>query len=144
MISQSLIFALALAQPCNYQATGPLPATPTLADVQYGIAIDPYTRIDFYLPSPTFMPVGIVIEIHGGGWWNGDKGNFQQYERELHQGIDAGFVDECWARGLAVASIQYHLVEPPAQSPCIPGQVANAFPTGAHDVARAIQFVRGL
>ena len=95
------------------------PIEPTFADVAYG----PYERnkLDFW-KAPSNTPTPLIVQIHGGGFYEGDKTHFR--------GRDAPNIARCLASGVSVASINYRFI--------------NAAPLQdiLRDSARAIQFMR--
>jgi len=82
-----------------------LPTAPSLAvgcreavtqlNAQYGVAL--IQRMDVYRPAAC-GPVPVVVFIHGGGWWQGDKSS-----------MPTNLVASAAARGMAVATINYRL-----------------------------------
>lgn len=90
---------------------------PDHANVRYG----PHERnvLDFWRSRTQASAAPLVVEIHGGGFRQGDKSDLRT--TLLNAGLDAGF---------AFASINYRLSH---QAP---------FPAQMHDGARAIQFLR--
>ena len=87
---------------------------PTHKDVSYG----PHERhnLNFWqVDSDT--PLGILIQIHGGGWIGGKKADTQ------HQNV--------FEKGYHTASINYPLVSK-----------GDIQPAMAHAAARAVQFIR--
>ena len=87
---------------------------PTHKDVSYG----PHERhnLNFWqVDSDT--PLGILIQIHGGGWIGGKKADTQ------HQNV--------FEKGYHTASINYPLVSK-----------GDVQPAMAHAAARAVQFIR--
>jgi len=94
---------------------------PTYSNVHYG----PHERqvLDFFkADSPT--PTPLVVNIHGGGWVNGDK-------------VGVGGLKKYLANGISVASINYRFV-PMAQEAGVKPPVKAPL----EDAARAIQFLR--
>ncbi len=95
--------------------------TPTAKDLPYGT----HERqvLDFY-KADSDKPTPLIVNIHGGGWINGDKSN-------------TGDVAKYLSKGISVASINYRYtwqaqlagIEPPVKAPL-------------EDAARAIQFLR--
>jgi acetyl esterase/lipase len=75
-------------------------------------------RLDLWLARTSPSP--LVVAIHGGGWYKGDKQEVRGW----------GFVRDCLAAGISVAALNYRLT-----------QHAIA-PTPMRDCARAIQFLR--
>ena len=92
----------------------------TEANVSYGK--HPKQVVDFY-KAESREPTPVVIYIHGGAWWAGNKDNPS--------------VDEYLKAGISVVSIEYRFIndatkagiKPPVRAPL-------------HDAARAVQFVR--
>jgi acetyl esterase/lipase len=75
---------------------------------------------DLYLPKGT-GPFPVLVGVHGGGWVQGVRGQFQHWGKYLA------------ARGVALFAISYRLAKP--------GQ--KTFPHAVQDALAAIQFVRG-
>ncbi|MBM3529351.1 MAG: alpha/beta hydrolase [Alphaproteobacteria bacterium] len=75
---------------------------------------------DLYLPKGT-GPFPVLVGVHGGGWVQGVRGQFQHWGRYVA------------ARGYALFAITYRLAKP--------GQ--KTYPHAVQDVLAAIQFVRG-
>ena len=76
--------------------------------------------LDIYLPDEGEGPFPVIIFIHGGAFWGGDKRDFQCLY--LMDGI---------RRGYAVANVNHRL-----------SQVAK-FPHSVFDVKAAVRFLRG-
>ena len=87
-------------------------------DVTYATA-SAKQKLDLYLPPTGTGPFPLVVWIHGGGWWDGDK--------LLPDGAPQ-FV--LLARGYAVASTNYRF------------STEAAFPAQIYDVKAAIRFLR--
>jgi len=96
------------------------PATPTdyreLSDLKYAYFGENFLALDLYLPEVA-EPAPLVVFVHGGAWRGGSKRNMPM--RALV------------AEGFAVASIDYRLSR------------TAPFPAQAHDIKRAIRFLRG-
>src|SRR5260370_32204171 len=75
---------------------------------------------DLYLPKGA-GPFPALVGVHGGGWVQGVRGQFQYWGKYLA------------ARGIALFAISYRLAKP--------GQ--KTFPRAVQDVLAGIQFVRG-
>ena len=75
---------------------------------------------DLYLPKHA-GPHPVLVGVHGGGWVQGVRGQFQHWGKYLA------------ARGIALFAISYRLAKP--------GQ--KTFPHAVQDVLAGIQFVRG-
>jgi len=85
-------------------------ATPAATDVEYATTSDAQ-RLDLYLPKGS-APYPLVILVHGGGWFTGDKAN------EWMLGAIPVLADA----GYAVAAINYRLVE----EATFPAQILDA------------------
>jgi pimeloyl-ACP methyl ester carboxylesterase len=92
---------------------------PTFADVSYG----PFDRntLDFW-EAPSGEAAPLVVCIHGGGFWEGDKRWARRHNGE--------WVRRCQNAGVALASINYRFVS------------STGLPDILRDTARAIQFLR--
>src|SRR5215204_5980389 len=75
---------------------------------------------DLYLPKGA-GPYPMLVGVHGGGWVQGARGQFQHWGKYLAE------------RGVALFAISYRLAKP--------GQ--KTFPHAVQDALAAIQFVRG-
>ncbi len=69
--------------------TSTRPKVRYLSDVVYG-ADDPRQRVDAFLIEGA-KPAPVIIEFHGGGWRNGQKGDLDQYGGLLRKLIDEGY-----------------------------------------------------
>ena len=89
-------------------------------DVSYGN--DEQQKMDVYLPLVRNSKTRMMIIIHGGGWYQGDKSEFDS------------FVDEFQKRlpGYAFANVNYRLVK----------KGGNYFPTQENDIKSAIEFLK--
>jgi acetyl esterase/lipase len=75
---------------------------------------------DLYLPKGT-GPFPALVGVHGGGWVQGVRGQFQHWGKYLAE------------QGIALFAISYRLAKP--------GQ--KAYPQAVQDALAAVQFVRG-
>ncbi len=92
---------------------------PTFADVAYG----PYdsNKLDFW-KAPSDKPTPVIVEIHGGGFYEGDKSSFGRHQSDN--------IERCLGMGVSVAAINYRFIkDAPLQDI-------------ERDAARAIQFLR--
>ncbi|MDR1192364.1 MAG: alpha/beta hydrolase [Verrucomicrobiales bacterium] len=96
---------------------------PTFKDVPYGT--HPLQKMDIYLP-PGDGPFPFIMDIHAGGWWNGDKQWFSQQR-----------IDAMLAKGCALVTINYRFL-PQARADGLFPPVLGPF----HDARRALQFAR--
>jgi acetyl esterase/lipase len=101
--------------------TGPM-EKPAFTDVAYGP--DPKQKLDIYLPQGS-GPFPVLLYIHGGGWYEGDK---------VH---DAGEPAAFLKAGAAFVSINYRLV-PDAVAQNITPPITAVL----GDNRRALQFIR--
>jgi acetyl esterase/lipase len=89
-------------------------------DLGYGD--DGLQKMDVYLPSPRNSKTRMIIIIHGGGWFQGDKSEFDSYVAEFKKRLP----------GYAIANLNYRLVI----------KNGNYFPTQENDIVRAIKFLK--
>ena len=99
--------------------TEPVCPEPTFGDVAYG----PHerNRLDFW-QAAWAEPAPLVVHIHGGGFWEGDKSSIR--------GRRGARVRRCVDNGVALASINYRFLP------------AAALIDILRDTARALQFLR--
>jgi acetyl esterase/lipase len=92
-------------------------AASVVTDVPYG----QHERqvLDLYLPEGATNPP-VVVYIHGGRWFRGDKGQIENY----------GAVEALTSRGIAIAAINHTY------------STESAWPAQIDDVMRALTFVR--
>src|SRR3954449_535242 len=76
-------------------------------------------KLDLHLPQGSGDGVGVIVEIHGGAFFMGDKTMDAEHIRAL---VDAGY---------AVAAVNYRLS----------GEAR--FPAAVQDVKAAVRFLRG-
>lgn len=101
--------------------TGPgtVPAQ-TITDVPYGT--DQKQKLDIYLPGQrNSTDTKLIVIIHGGGWTEGDKADFNPFISELQRRLP----------DYAIANINYRLA--------LNNQ--NLFPIQENDVKAAIEFL---
>lgn len=96
---------------------------PTLKDIPYGE--DELQKLDIYLPEGD-GPFPYIVNIHGGGWWNGDK----QWQSEENIG-------KVLSAGCAYVAINYRFL-PQAWEEKIFPPVRVPY----HDARLALQFTR--
>lgn len=130
-------------------AARPAPAglpEPVAKDVPYGKYADPVDphsaeRLDVYAHSTAAAPQPVLLEVHGGGWSQGKKGEFANY---LEGGSGVGVVPKAFAAGFAIVTVDYPLTAPAqlpdgSKNPKFPRNTAGK---ASRSVQRAIQFVR--
>jgi len=89
-------------------------------DVSYGT--DARQKMDIYLPADRNSSVTpLAILIHGGGWSDGDKQDFNFFIGELQKRLP----------GYAIANINYRLAS----------NNNNLFPTQENDIKSAVEFL---
>ncbi|MGB3386567.1 MAG: alpha/beta hydrolase [Pseudaminobacter sp.] len=98
-------------------------STPWKSNIAYGD--DPAQMLDIYRPDVS-GPVPMVLYIHGGGWWNGDK----QY-------IDASQVRYLNDRGIAFVTINYRNLSEAKRDGIFPPLLASL-----QDARRSLDFIR--
>lgn len=90
------------------------------SNIAYGT--DARQNLDLYLPANTnASTTPLLILIHGGGWVEGDKSDFNPFISELQKRLP----------GYAFASINYRLAT----------STQNLFPTQENDVKAAVSFL---
>ncbi|HAZ47533.1 MAG TPA: hypothetical protein DDW76_38380 [Cyanobacteria bacterium UBA11369] len=82
------------------------------------------TKLDLFLPQNSSQPLPVLIYIHGGGWWGGDK-DLCVKNIQKRQGIEK-FID----RGYALACINYRLSD------------RALFPAQIQDVKTAVRWLK--
>ena len=114
----------AAGKPAASSAPTPSPTPPGVTAPRQQLKDLPYARLsaaqklDLYLPVRTGTAVPLVIDIHGGGFAEGDKAD------------EAGTVEALNRSGYAVASINYRLS----------GEAR--FPAGVQDAKAAVRWLR--
>lgn len=88
-------------------------------DLPYCEGACAHQMLDLYLPSEGEGPFPVIIFIHGGAFWGGDKRDFQ-----------AMYVMDGTNRGYAVASINHRLSD------------ECKFPLPVYDVKAAVRYLR--
>lgn len=92
----------------------------TYNDVSYGN--DEQQKMDIYLPSIRNSKTRTLIIIHGGGWFQGDKSEFNSYVSEFQKRLPR----------YAYANFNYRLAK----------HNGNYFPTQENDIKTAIGFLK--
>jgi len=116
----ALLFVMvtALAQPaCAVE--------PTIADVQYAEVGQQALHLDIYLPESGSAPHPVVVHIHGGGWFLGDRYPIEPYMEPL--------LDE----GIAIVSVEYRLT---GHRQTFGDDLT--FPAQIHDLKGAVRWLR--
>lgn len=117
----SIFFAFVLLLlSCSKKESNDEPVAVKLQDVSYGN--DTKQKFDLYLPANrNSNDTKVLILIHGGGWTEGDKADFNPFITELQKRLP----------GFAMASINYRLAS----------SNRFLFPTQENDVKAAIEFI---
>ncbi len=103
-------------------SSGTIPAE-SRTNVSYGT--DPLQKMDYFLPAGrNSNTTKVIILVHGGGWTQGDKADFNSFIDTLKKRLP----------GYAIFNINYRL----AASPGI-----NIFPTQENDVKAAVNYIYG-
>ncbi|HEU4472238.1 MAG TPA: alpha/beta hydrolase [Flavisolibacter sp.] len=117
-----LLFVLVLSS-CQKETDGGtdnLPAKEeTFLNLAYGN--DAAQVMDLYLPAGRTDTTKLIMMIHGGAWFMGDKSDFTQYVSVLKQRLP----------GYAIANINYRLAS----------IATNHFPTQENDMKAAVDFL---
>jgi len=119
----SVLFVLVLASCSKSDSdSGSTPATAvTMTNVAYGT--DASQKMDVYLPANrTAATTKVVILVHGGAWFSGDKADFAPYIDTLKKRIP----------DYAIININYRLAALPS---------TNAFPAQEVDVKAAVEYI---
>lgn len=96
------------------------PPARTYMDLAYGT--DAEQKMDLYLPTGrSSNETPIMVLIHGGAWYEGDKSDFDVYVTELKERLPH----------FAIANINYRLAD----------ENSNHFPTQETDVQAALSFL---
>src|SRR5262249_39376395 len=101
-------------------AATPGPKLRVLRDVRYAADDPKLQRLDAYLVASE-GPTPVVVELHGGGWREGTKGDLDQH---------AGVLRMILAEGISLVSADYRLTP------------RATHPAQVEDAARVVQFVR--
>lgn len=109
---------IAIAQPVTSKKLGNI--RNKFLDVVYSTA-SPANKMDIYLPSEGKGPFPVIVFIHGGAFWGGDKADDQ---------IDSAI--EGIRHGYAVVSVNYRLSR------------EAIFPAPINDIKAAIRFIRSV
>jgi acetyl esterase/lipase len=109
-------FPLVLSQPIRRIERMQQNSVTVRRDIKFALRLTGPLLLDLYLPAGVGTPV--VIWLHGGGWFTGD--------RTLAPDLCRYFAD----RGIAMASVEYRL------------SGAALFPAQLHDVRAAIRYLR--
>lgn len=72
--------------------------------LNYADDADPAHALDLYLPADSQGPRPVVVWVHGGGWFSGDKSQLNAADHGMRQWRDA-----LLGKGYAVASVNYRL-----------------------------------
>lgn len=111
-----VIFGLAACKKSDVKDAEPLRAT-EIIDEAYGT--DAKNKIDVYLPAKRSDSTKVVILLHGGYWFEGDKNDVTAYAMYLRD------------KGFAVVNMNYRLT----------GTVENIHPAQQNDIAAVVDFI---
>jgi acetyl esterase/lipase len=112
--------ALFFVTACQKETDDIEPEISDKMNVSYGS--DPKQKMDVYLPSNgSTSSTKVIILIHGGGWREGDKSDFNPYVTGLKQRLP----------GYAIFNVNYRLA----------GPSVNLFPSQENDIKTAIEFI---
>lgn len=84
-----LFAALPASASLSARAAGLPDGTKILRDVAYGN--DPEQRMDVYIPEGT-MNAPVILMVHGGAWFLGDKAMPRMYESKAARWLPQGFI----------------------------------------------------
>ncbi|MBS1597501.1 MAG: alpha/beta hydrolase [Bacteroidetes bacterium] len=124
MLRVALFFSVAMVMLCGCKqeqqsATPPIPnEETTLNDVSYGN--HPLEKMDVYLPKNRTANTRIIVFIHGGGWFSGDKADGRDGATYFQK------------QGYAFISINYRLTRTPEN---------NIHPAQIEDIGKALDFI---
>lgn len=116
----AVVVAIGATSGWEQAATVTMPFTKPniVSDIPYATLSD-YQKLDIYYPSRGKGPFPVIISIHGGGYYGGDK-----------VGPDLLSAMSGLRRGYAIVSVNYRLSD------------EAVFPAQIHDVKAAIRFVK--
>jgi acetyl esterase/lipase len=92
-------------------------------EIAYGP--DARQKLDLYRPAKG-CPCALVMFVHGGGWWNGDKSHTPESD-----------IDRFLSKGIAYAAINYRNLTEAARDGLFPPLLGPL-----NDTRRALQFLR--
>ena len=92
-------------------------------ELAYGA--DPRQKLNLYRPAKA-CPCPLVMFVHGGGWWNGDKKHTPKSD-----------IDRFLSKGIAYAAINYRNLNEAARDGLFPPVLGPL-----QDTRRALQFLR--
>jgi acetyl esterase/lipase len=98
-------------------------AEPPAVEIAYGP--DPQQKLDLYRPAKG-CPCALVIFVHGGGWWNGNKSDASKRD-----------IERFLSKGIAYATINYRNLNHAARDGLFPPLLGPL-----RDTRRALQFLR--
>lgn len=90
-----------------------------IEDISYAKNDDIWNKMDIYMPEETVKPSKTIVNVHGGGWFYGDKHLYSYYCKSLA------------SKGFVVVNFNYRL------SP------ENKFPAAIEDVCKVMTFIKG-
>ena len=89
----------------------------TLTDIAYGD--DPSQKMDVFLPANRTVQTKIIVYLHGGSWYTGDKGEARETAINFQK------------KGYAFISMNYRLTQMPT----------NINPAQMQDIKKALDFI---
>jgi acetyl esterase/lipase len=114
-----ILFSLLIFTACKTRDENSNISAKTMIDISYGT--DPKQKMDLYLPANrSLLSTKVIFLIHGGGWAEGDKMDFNTTITT----IQSRFPD------YAVINVNYRLA----------GNNQNLFPSQENDVKAAVEF----
>jgi acetyl esterase/lipase len=120
MLAASIAIALLVLLLAAIRAPG---AEQPALEIAYGP--DARQKLDLYRPAKG-CPCALVMFVHGGGWWNGDKSYTPKSD-----------IDRFLSKGIAYAAINYRNLTEAARDGLFPPLLGPL-----NDARRALQFLR--
>jgi len=113
-----LLLVISISFGCSKEEPEPLVSAEEFLDLTYGQ--NSSQKVDVYLPAGRGEDTEMIILLHGGAWFEGDKASLSEVAKYFR------------SRGYACANMNYRLTTP---------QGNNVHPAQVNDVEAAIEFI---